>query len=85
MAVQGGTSHCLGQNFSKMFDVSFEAEDGSRQHAWQNSWGFSTRSIGVMVMVHGDDKARATPACLELEPTCWACFCSEHSAYAGVL
>lgn len=55
--MQGGTSHCLGQNFSKMFDITFEAEDASRQHAWQNSWGFSTRSIGVMIMVHGDDQA----------------------------
>ena len=56
MCVQGGTSHCLGQNFSRIFDISFEAEDASRQLVWQNSWGFSTRSIGVMVMVHGDDK-----------------------------
>ena len=65
--MQGGTSHCLGQNFSKMFDITFEAEDASRQHAWQNSWGFSTRSIGVMIMVHGDDQASVVPwtlACL---------------------
>ena len=55
--MQAGTSHCLGQNFSKMFDISYEAEDASRQLVWQNSWGLSTRSIGVMIMVHGDDKA----------------------------
>lgn len=54
--VQGATSHCLGQNFSKMFKIEFEADDGSKQFAWQNSWGLSTRTIGVMIMVHGDDK-----------------------------
>lgn len=59
--VQGGTSHCLGQNFSRMFGIEFEAEDASKQFAWQNSWGLSTRTIGVMIMVHGDDKARACP------------------------
>lgn len=57
--VQGGTSHCLGQNFSKMFGIEFEAEDGGKAFAWQNSWGLSTRTIGVMVMVHGDDKVLA--------------------------
>lgn len=54
--MQGGTSHCLGQNFSKMFHIEYEAEDRSKQLVWQNSWGFTTRSIGVMIMVHGDDK-----------------------------
>lgn len=54
--IQGGTSHCLGQNFSKMFKIEFEAEDRSKQLVWQNSWGLSTRTIGVMIMVHGDDK-----------------------------
>ena len=62
--MQGGTSHCLGQNFSRMFDISFEAEDASRQLVWQNSWGFSTRSIGVMVMVHGDDKVCSQLCCM---------------------
>lgn len=54
--IQGGTSHCLGQNFSKMFKIEYEAEDRSKQFVWQNSWGLSTRTIGVMIMVHGDDK-----------------------------
>src|ERR1700694_1020837 len=59
--IQGGTSHCLGQNFSKMFDISVENPDQkgdgpSKLFVWQNSWGLSTRTIGVMVMVHGDDK-----------------------------
>ena len=55
-AIQGATSHCLGQNFSKMFDIIIDNEAGERSHVWQNSWGLTTRTIGVMVMVHGDDK-----------------------------
>lgn len=64
--VQGGTSHCLGQNFSKMFKIEFETDDGGKQFAWQNSWGLSTRTIGVMIMVHGDDKVSLMAlSCLE--------------------
>jgi prolyl-tRNA synthetase len=61
--IQGATSHCLGQNFSKMFDITVEdpAKQGSHLHVWQNSWGLSTRVIGVMVMVHGDDKGLVLP------------------------
>ncbi|KAK4704928.1 prolyl-tRNA synthetase, partial [Phenoliferia sp. Uapishka_3] len=64
--IQGGTSHCLGQNFSKMFNIVVEdpagkAGSGDKIHVWQNSWGLSTRSIGVMVMVHGDDKGLVLP------------------------
>lgn len=67
--IQGGTSHCLGQNFSKMFNISVEdpnapkdvPADQRRLYVWQNSWGLSTRSIGVMVMVHGDDKGLVMP------------------------
>jgi len=59
--IQGGTSHCLGQNFSKMFNIVVEGDDGAKSFVWQNSWGFSTRSIGVMVMVHGDDKGMVFP------------------------
>lgn len=68
--IQGGTSHCLGQNFSKMFDISVEdptADDSvrgkpeGRTFVWQNSWGLSTRTLGVMVMVHGDDKGLVMP------------------------
>lgn len=61
--VQGATSHYLGQNFSRLFKIEFQDDtrhdDGTsaKQHfVWQNSWGLTTRSIGVMVMVHGDDK-----------------------------
>ncbi|ESQ30620.1 hypothetical protein EUTSA_v10011470mg [Eutrema salsugineum] len=59
--VQAATSHCLGQNFAKMFDISFEDKEGHRSLVWQNSWGLSTRSIGVMIMTHGDDKGLVFP------------------------
>jgi prolyl-tRNA synthetase len=66
--IQGGTSHCLGQNFSKMFDIVVEdpnkpamGGEVSKLHIWQNSWGLSTRTLGVMVMVHGDDKGLVIP------------------------
>jgi hypothetical protein len=62
--IQGGTSHCLGQNFSKMFDIFVEdpaGQQGDRLYVWQNSWGLSTRTIGVMVMVHGDDRGLVMP------------------------
>ncbi|KAH7353312.1 hypothetical protein B0T11DRAFT_231144 [Plectosphaerella cucumerina] len=61
--IQGATSHCLGQNFSKMFDITVEdpANKGQHLHVWQNSWGLSTRVIGVMVMIHGDDKGLCLP------------------------
>lgn len=58
--IQAGTSHALGQNFSKMFGIEYEAQDKTSQLAWQTSWGLSTRSIGVMIMVHGDDKVTFT-------------------------
>lgn len=60
-ALQSCTSHDLGQNFSKSFDIQFQAKDGSRQYAWQTSWGLSTRSIGGLIMAHGDDKGLRLP------------------------
>jgi len=59
--IQGATSHCLGQNFAKMFNIDFEDEKGEKKLVWQNSWGLTTRTIGVMVMVHGDDKGLVLP------------------------
>ena len=59
--IQGATSHCLGQNFSKMFEVQFEDKEGNKRFVWQTSWGFSTRSIGAMIMVHSDDKGLVLP------------------------
>ncbi|KYQ96876.1 prolyl-tRNA synthetase [Tieghemostelium lacteum] len=59
--IQAATSHCLGQNFSKMFNIEYENAEGGKSLAWQNSWGLTTRTIGVMVMVHGDDKGLVLP------------------------
>ena len=62
--VQGATSHCLGQNFAKMFNIVYEdptKTDGSKLHVWQNSWGLTTRTIGVCTMIHGDNKGLVLP------------------------
>ncbi|NJN14259.1 MAG: proline--tRNA ligase, partial [Planctomycetes bacterium] len=60
-ALQMGTSHHLGQNFAKAFDIQFAGSDGQRQHAWTTSWGVSTRLIGALVMAHGDDRGIVLP------------------------
>jgi prolyl-tRNA synthetase len=60
-AIQGATSHALGQNFGKAFDISFVDEHEQHQHPWQNSWGITTRSIGAMIFTHGDDKGLVLP------------------------
>jgi prolyl-tRNA synthetase len=59
--IQGATSHCLGQNFAKMFDITFENEKGGRSMVWQNSWGMTTRMLGVCYMVHGDNVGLRLP------------------------
>jgi prolyl-tRNA synthetase len=63
-ALQAGTSHNLGQNFAKVFDLKFQAESGSQEFAWNTSWGVSTRLVGGLVMTHGDDKGLRTPPLL---------------------
>jgi prolyl-tRNA synthetase len=60
-ALQAGTSHNLGQNFAKVFDLKFQAESGEIEHAWNTSWGVSTRMVGGLVMTHGDDNGLVTP------------------------
>lgn len=62
-AIQGATSHHLGQNFSKMFNIQVEGavEGNEKTFVYQNSWGLTTRTIGVMIMVHGDDKGLVLP------------------------
>ncbi|CAH0690016.1 unnamed protein product [Spodoptera exigua] len=61
-AIQGATSHHLGQNFSKMFEVVYDDPDTQeKKYVYQNSWGITTRTIGVMVLVHGDDKGLVLP------------------------
>jgi prolyl-tRNA synthetase len=60
-ALQSSTSHDLGQNFSKVFNISFQDRDGSLKNVWQTSWGLSTRSIGGLILVHGDDEGLKIP------------------------
>ena len=60
-ALQGCTSHDLGQNFSKSFDISFLNSEGKSENVWQTSWGLSTRSIGGLIMMHGDDAGLVLP------------------------
>jgi prolyl-tRNA synthetase len=66
-ALQAGTSHNLGQNFAKVFELTFQAENGENQYAWNTSWGVSTRLVGGLVMTHGDDKGLRVPP--RLAPT----------------
>ena len=63
-ALQAGTSHNLGQNFAKAFELKFQAESGSLEYAWNTSWGVSTRLIGGLVMTHGDDNGLVVPPLL---------------------
>jgi prolyl-tRNA synthetase len=60
-ALQAGTSHELGQNFAKAYDIKFAAEDQTIQHAWTTSWGMSWRMLGALIMVHGDDRGLRIP------------------------
>lgn len=60
-ALQSGTSHFLGQNFAKAFDVQFANKEGKLDHVWASSWGVSTRLMGALVMAHSDDKGLVLP------------------------
>ena len=60
-ALQAGTSHFLGQNFARAFDVTFQDEAGGRDHVWATSWGVSTRLVGAVIMVHSDDTGLVLP------------------------
>src|SRR3954454_24499646 len=60
-ALQAGTSHNLGQNFAKAFDITFQGRDKTVQHVWGTSWGVSTRLIGGVIMTHGDDSGLVLP------------------------
>ncbi len=60
-ALQAGTSHFLGQNFAKAFDVKFATKDGGLEHVWGTSWGVSTRLMGALVMAHSDDEGLVLP------------------------
>ncbi len=60
-ALQAGTSHNLGQNFAKAFEVKYTGKDGKQEYVWQTSWGVSTRMIGQLIMTHSDDKGLVLP------------------------
>lgn len=60
-ALQGGTSHYFGQNFTKAFDVKFQNKEGEQEYAYQTSWGISTRLIGAVIMAHGDNRGLKLP------------------------
>jgi len=60
-ALQAGTSHHLGQNFAKAFDVTFQTQQGTREFVFATSWGLSTRMIGALIMAHGDDNGIVIP------------------------
>jgi len=60
-ALQAGTSHFLGQNFAKAFDIQFLDADNQMKYVWTTSWGLSTRFIGAIIMVHGDDQGLVLP------------------------
>ncbi len=66
-ALQAGTSHFLGQNFAKAFDVKFQSAEGKLEHVWATSWGVSTRLMGALIMTHSDDKGLVLPP--KLAPT----------------
>lgn len=59
--IQGATSHHLGQNFSKMFEVTYEDANLQKHNCWQTSWGLSTRSIGSLIMIHSDNTGLVLP------------------------
>src|ERR1700684_2023182 len=67
LALQAGTSHDLGQNFGKAFNVQFQSKEGQLDYVWQTSWGVSTRLIGGLIMTHSDDKGLVLPP--KLAPT----------------
>ena len=60
-ALQAGTSHFLGQNFAKAFDVKFASKEGKLEHVWASSWGVSTRLMGALIMTHSDDNGLVLP------------------------
>lgn len=63
-ALQAGTSHFLGQNFAKSFDVQYTDKEGQQQYVWATSWGVSTRLMGALIMAHGDDNGLVLPPSL---------------------
>jgi prolyl-tRNA synthetase len=67
-ALQAGTSHNLGQNFAKAFDVQYQDKEGKLQYVWATSWGVSTRLIGALIMAHSDDRGLVLPPRMAQRP-----------------
>jgi len=67
-ALQAGTSHNLGQNFAKAFDVQFQDKEGGLQYVWATSWGVSTRLVGALIMAHSDDRGLVLPPRMAQRP-----------------
>jgi prolyl-tRNA synthetase len=67
-ALQAGTSHNLGQNFAKAFDVQFQNKEGKLEYVWATSWGVSTRLIGALIMAHSDDRGLVLPPKMAQRP-----------------
>lgn len=83
-AIQGATAHVLGQNFSRIFDIRFETADGGQDWAWQSSWGFTTRALGVALMQHGDDRgAVLAPPVAQTQVVIIPIGCTKHDPSQG--
>jgi len=84
-ALQAGTSHFLGQNFAKAFDVTYQSEEGKLEHVWASSWGVSTRLVGALVMAHSDDKGLVLPPKLAPQPVVIVPIFKSDDERAGVM
>ena len=84
-ALQSATSHDLGQNFARAFNITFQDPDGALQHVWTTSWGLSTRFVGAVVMVHGDDAGLILPPRLAPIQAVIVPICKSDDEKAGVL
>ena len=84
-ALQAGTSHFLGQNFAKAFDVTYQSEEGKLEYVWASSWGVSTRLVGALVMAHSDDKGLVLPPKLAPQPVVIVPIFKSDDERAGVM
>ena len=73
-ALQAGTSHFLGQNFAKAFDVKFANKEGKQEYVWATSWGVSTRLMGALIMTHSDDNGLVLPSKASSRSSCYCTY-----------
>ena len=81
-ALQAGTSHNLGQNFAKAFDVTFVNKDNKPEYVWANSRGVSTRLMGALIMTHSDDNGLVLPP--HLAPIRWSSYLSTRTVISSL-